>query len=383
MGLRFPIYLDNQATTPLDPRVLAVMLPYLKEKFGNPHSTSHRFGWEGAAAVDVARGQIAALIGARPDEIIFTSGATEANNLGVKGLAETFQGKKSKIITVRTEHKCVLEACKAAEKWGYQVTELTVARDGLVDIKALKNMLDDQVLLVSVMAVNNEIGVIQDIGAIGKLCREAGVLFHCDAAQGFGKIPLEVAAMHIDLMSLSGHKIYGPKGVGALYVRKAVKRLLSPQMSGGGQEGGVRSGTLSPALTAGFGKAAEIAAGEMDGEAGRMDGMFRAFLKTLDTSGINFKLNGSPEARWHGNLNLTFPGIDGDLLLSSLKKIAVSSGAACASAVEGPSYVLEALKVPEREAKGTIRVGFGRFTSAEEADFAARYIAETVTGLQG
>ena len=383
MAPNFPIYLDNQATTPLDPRVLKAMTPYLGEKFGNPHSTSHRFGWEAAAAIDVARGKIANLIGAEAREIFFLSGATEANNLAIKGLAETYSGKKSRIITVSTEHKCVLESCLACEKWGFETTFLGVGKDGLVDLSDLEKTLDESVALVSVMAVNNEIGVIQPLGEIGGLCRAKGILFHCDAAQAFGKIPLDVAAMKIDLVSLSGHKIYGPKGIGALYIKKSVKRLLIPQMSGGGQEGGLRSGTLPPALCVGFGVAAAIAGDEMSAEAARMKAVFRGFLQTLENSGINFRVNGPVEQRWHGNLSITFPEIDGDLLLSALKKIAVSSGAACASATEGPSYVLGALGVPEKAAKGTIRVGFGRFTTGDEAEYAAGYIAETVKRFKG
>ncbi|MCH7807122.1 MAG: aminotransferase class V-fold PLP-dependent enzyme [Proteobacteria bacterium] len=383
MALNFPIYLDNQATTPLDPRVLKAMTPYLGEKFGNPHSTSHRFGWEAAAAIDVARGKIANLIGAEAREIFFLSGATEANNLAIKGLAETYSGRKSRIITVSTEHKCVLESCLASEKWGFETTFLGVGKDGLVDLSDLEKALDESVALVSVMAVNNEIGVIQPLGEIGKLCKAKGILFHCDAAQAFGKTPLDVAAMKIDLMSLSGHKIYGPKGIGALYIKKSVKRLLAPQMSGGGQEGGLRSGTLPPVLCVGFGAAAAIAANEMSAEASRMKAVFRGFVQTLENSGIDFRINGSLKQRWHGNLSITFPEIDGDLLLSALKKIAVSSGAACASATEGPSYVLEALGVLEKAAKGTIRVGFGRFTTGDEAEYAAGYVAETVKRFKG
>ena len=383
MALKFPIYLDNQATTPLDPRVLAAMEPYFSEKFGNPHSTTHRFGWEGAAAIDVARGKIAKITGADGGEILFLSGATEANNLAIKGLAETFQGKKTRIITVSTEHKCVLESCLAAEKWGFETTFLGVGKDGLLDLKALEAALDDSVLMVSVMAVNNEIGVIQPLAEIGKLCRDKGVLFHCDAAQGFGKIPLDVDGMKVDLMSLSGHKIYGPKGVGALYVKKGVKRLITPQMSGGGQEGGVRSGTLAPALCVGFGAAAALAAEEMDKEATRMEAVFKGFMQTLEDADLKFTVNGSRQTRWHGNLNLTFPGINGDLLLSKLKNIAISSGAACASAVEGPSYVLQALGVSDKDAESSIRIGFGRFITGDEAEYAANYLADTVKKLQG
>ena len=383
MALNFPIYLDNQATTPLDARVLKAMSSCLTEKFGNPHSVTHRFGWEAAAAIDVARGKIASLVGADANDIYFLSGATEANNLAIKGLAETYQGKKSRIITASTEHKCVLESCLAAEKWGFETIFPGVGKDGLIDLNDLEKALDGSVALVTVMAVNNEIGVIQPLEEIGRLCQAKGILFHCDAAQAFGKIPLDVAAMNIDLMSLSGHKIYGPKGVGALYVRKQVKRLLTPQMSGGGQEGGLRSGTLAPALCIGFGAAAAIARDEMVSEAERMKAVFKGFVETLESSGINFRINGSVDQRWPANLNVTFPGINGDLLLSKMKNIAVSSGAACASAVEGPSYVLQALGVSDRDAESSLRIGFGRFTTGDEAEYAANYIVETVKKFKG
>jgi len=381
MTLKFPIYLDNQATTPLDPRVLETMLPFMSGKFGNPHSTTHSYGWEGAAAIDVAREKIASLIGAGPEEIIFTSGATEANNLAIKGIFRTFKGKKDRIITANTEHSCVLESAAAIAADGADVISLGVGKDGLISLEGLEKNLTDETALVSIMAVNNEIGVIQPLEEIGKLCRNKGVLFHSDAAQAFGKIPLNVGDMNIDLMSLSAHKIYGPKGVGALYVRKKVQRLLTPHMAGGGQERGIRSGTLSPALCVGFGMAAEIAAAEMDAELKRMAAMSAKFLGTLREVLSNATLNGSGKARWPGNLNLTFPGINGDLLISNLKNIAISSGAACASAVEGPSYVLEALGVSEADASSSLRIGFGRFTSEEEASYAAEYLRKTVGDL--
>jgi len=381
MTLKFPIYLDNQATTPLDARVLEAMLPLMRQGFGNPHSTSHAFGWEAAAAVDVAREQIAGLIGATPGEIIFTSGATEANNLAIKGIFGTFKGKKGRIITAKTEHKCVLESATDAAGDGAEIITLGVGKDGLISLDDLKKNLNDKTALVSIMAVNNEIGVIQPLSEIGTRCRQAGVLFHSDAAQAFGKIPLDVEAMKIDLMSLSAHKIYGPKGVGALYVRKKFQRLLTPQMSGGGQERGIRSGTLSPALCVGFGVAAEIAAAEMAAENKRMIAIAAGFLGTLKKAVLGLMVNGSLEQRWAGNLNLTFPGVNGDLLISALKNIAVSSGAACASATEGPSYVLEALGVAEADAGSTLRIGFGRFTTEEEASYAAEYLAKAVKDL--
>lgn len=382
MTLKFPIYLDNQATTPLDPRVLEAMMPYLTEKFGNPHSTTHRHGFEGSAAIEAAREQIAGLINAEPREVTFTSGATESNNLAIKGIAETFRGKSCDIITVRTEHKCVLESALVAERWGANILYVPVRPDGLVDLKRLAAMLSERARLVTIMAVNNEIGVIQPLKEIGEICTAANVPFHCDAAQAAGKTPLDVKKMKIGMMSLSAHKIYGPKGVGAIYVRRDLRRLLQPFMSGGGQEGALRSGTLSPALCAGFGRAAEIARKEMKKESARIEKMGRKFWRALKKGIPGIKLNGSKTHRWWGNLNVTFPGIDGDLLISDLRKIAVSSGAACASALEGPSYVLEALGVPETHAKSTLRIGLGRFTTDEEARFAADYIVERVRKLK-
>lgn len=378
MGLKFPIYLDNQASTPLDPRVFQAMEPYLTAKAGNPHS-EHTFGWQAAAAVDIAREQVAGLVGANPKDILFTSGATEANNLAIKGIAETFRGKKNKVITLKTEHKCVLESVKAAEKAGSEAIFLDVRPDGLLDLDVLADAIDDNTALVSVMAVNNEIGVIQDIADIGVLCRERNVLFHCDAAQAFGKIPLDVEAMQIDLLSISGHKIYGPIGVGALYVRDKVKRLLRPHMAGGGQEAGIRSGTLSPALCAGLGKAAAIAADEMGAEAARMQTLFDRFLEKIGDAAI---LNGAQDARWPGNLNLSFDGVRADNLVASLKKIAVSTGSACSAGTDGPSHVLEALGVPDDLLEASIRIGFGRFTTIEDVNFAADYLLEALQDLR-
>lgn len=377
MSLKFPIYLDNQASTPLDPRVLEAMTPYLTETLGNPHS-EHHFGWQGMAAIEVAREKVASLIGAKPKEILFLSGATEANNLAIKGIAETFRGKKNKIITLKTEHKCVIESALYAGKQGTEVVFLDVGRDGMIDLAALEAAMDDNTALVSVMAVNNEIGVIQPMKAIGALCRARGVLFHSDGAQGFGKIPLDVEAMNIDLMSVTAHKAYGPIGAGALYVRQKVARLLTPQMSGGGQEAGIRSGTLSPALCVGLGKVAEIAADEMAGEAARMKAMFDQFLGTLKRGSNRVKVNGPLTDRWFGNLNVSFPGVKAELLIAGLKKIAVSSGSACLAAETGPSYVLMALGLTDEELDASLRIGFGRFTTSPEAEFGASYLLETL-----
>lgn len=377
MELKFPIYLDNQASTPLDPRVLAAMMPYLTEKFGNPHS-NHHFGWQGMAAIDVAREKVADLIGAKPKEILFLSGATEANNLAIKGIAETFRGKKNKIITLATEHKCVLESVAYASRHGSEAVILEVGPEGLVDLAVLEAAIDENTAIVSVMAVNNEIGAIQPMREIGALCREKGALLHTDAAQAFGKIPLDVEDMNIDLMSVTAHKAYGPIGAGALFVRQKVKRLLNPQMSGGGQEADIRSGTLSPALCVGLGMTAEIAGAEMEAEAARMKAMFDGFLGTLKRGSNRVKVNGPLKDRWFGNLNVSFPGAKGELLIAALKKISVSSGSACLAAETGPSYVLQALGLSDEELDASLRIGFGRFTTEAEAEFGANYLLETL-----
>ena len=346
MAVKTPVYMDYQATTPLDPRVLDAMMPYLTDRFGNPHSVGHRFGWEAEAGVDKARGDVATLIGAEPEDIVFTSGATETNNLVLKGVMAAYGTKRDHLVTVVTEHKCVLEAAASVARAGFQVTLLPVGGDGLIDLDRLADSLTDRTALVSVMTVNNEIGVIQPIARIGALCRERGVLFHTDAAQAFGKLPLDVADQNIDLMSISGHKIHGPKGIGALYLRRRPRIRLVPQMDGGGQEGGIRSGTLSPALCVGLGAAASIAGAEMarDGEhVARLMGRFRSKLVDALPGVV---VNGHTEQRYPGNLNLSFPGLDGELLIANLRDLAVSSGAACASATTGPSYVLEAIGVP-------------------------------------
>lgn len=383
MAVKTPIYMDYQATTPLDPRVLDAMMPYLTDRFGNPHSVGHRFGWEAEAGVDKARGDVATLIGAAPEDIVFTSGATETNNLVLKGVMAAYGAKRDHLVTVVTEHKCVLEAAASVARAGFQVTLLPVGGDGLIDLDRLADSLTDRTALVSVMTVNNEIGVIQPVARIGALCRERGVLFHTDAAQAFGKLPLDVADQNIDLISISGHKIHGPKGIGALYMRRRPRIRLVPQMDGGGQEGGIRSGTLSPALCAGLGAAASIAGAEMarDGEhVARLMGRFRSKLVDVLPGVV---VNGHTEQRYSGNLNLSFPGLDGELLIANLRDLAVSSGAACASATTGPSYVLEAIGVPEELAAASIRFGIGRFTTEAEVDFAAGRVIETVAQMGG
>lgn len=377
-NIKLPIYMDYQATTPLDPRVLDAMMPFLMQKFGNPHSTTHKFGWEAMDAIDRARDQIAGLIGASGEEIIFTSGATESNNLAIKGMGRFYREHRSHIITVSTEHKCVLEAARAMEREGFALTILGVEPDGLVDLNALAKAMTDQTLMVSVMAVNNEIGVIQPLAEIGALCREKRVFFHTDAAQAVGKIPLDVAAMNIDVMSISGHKIYGPKGIGALYMRKGARLKVDPLLSGGGQERGARSGTLAPMLCVGLGKACAIAETEYEAESVRLQGLFDRFLAGVRAAIPNAVLNGQRDRRFPGNVSISFPGIDGDLLLANMSDLAVSSGAACASAVDEPSYVLHALGVPEKLAEATIRFGIGRFTSEAEIDYAIQAVAKAV-----
>ena len=375
-------YMDYQSTTPLDERVLAAMMPYLTEKFGNPHSAEHRFGWEADAALDVARDHVAGAIAAKPENITFLSGATEANNLVIKGVMEHWGSAKPHLITVATEHKCVLEAAAVCERAGYRLTMLPVGSDGLIDLDQLDGAIGDETAIVSVMAVNNEIGVIQPLANIGALCRERGVLFHTDAAQAYGKIPLDVEAMNIDFMSISAHKIYGPKGVGALYRRQDGSTIIAPQMHGGGQEGGLRAGTQAPALVAGFGKAADLCAVEMAQEQGRLAKMMSRLKGGLRKTAPGMKINGHADVRWTGNLNICFPGLDGDRLFADTRGLAVSSGAACASAVAGPSYVLDAIGLSEKDAKASLRLGIGRFTTDEEIDFAVAKICDAV-GNQG
>jgi cysteine desulfurase len=384
-----PIYLDNQSSTPLDPRVLEAMLPYFTEQFGNPHSTSHAYGRIAAQAIEQARGEVAALIHADPRELIFTSGATEANNLAIKGAAHfarvhpRSEQLRDHIVTLTTEHKCVLESCAQLERDGFRVTYLPVARDGLVPLDALDAAISDRTLLVSVMAAHNEIGVIQPVAEIGALCRAKGALFHSDAAQAFGKIPLDVEAMQIDLLSISGHKVYGPKGVGVLYIRRRPRVRLSPLIDGGGQERGLRSGTLPTPLCVGIGRAAAIAAAEMTDESVRLRQLRDRLQAGLARRVPGVSVNGDVERRLPGNLNFCFPGISAMSLIESCPGIAISTGSACTSASVEPSYVLRALGLSESDANGGIRVGIGRFTTSAEVDFAVDALAAAAAQLAG
>jgi cysteine desulfurase len=377
-----PVYLDYQATTPADPRVVEAMLPYFNNQFGNPHSRGHSIGWRAEDAVERAREQVAALIGAEIREIIFTSGATEANNLAIKGVARFYGKKKNHVITVATEHKCVLESCAQLEREGFNVTYLPVQANGLLDLDVLKDAIDDNTCLVSVMAVNNEIGVIQPIADIGALCREGGVFFHTDAAQATGKITLDVEAMNIDLMSISGHKFYGPMGVGVMYVRRRPRVRLVPLFDGGGQERGFRSGTLPLPLCVGLGKACELAQAEMAEEQARLLELRETLYQGICTRAPEAALNGDIENRIPGNLNLSFAGIDGEALLAGLKEIAVSSGSACTSASVEPSYVLKALGLGDALARSSLRIGLGRFTTDAEVDIAINEITKQVETLR-
>lgn len=379
------LYLDSQATTSLDPRVLDAMMPYMTEQYGNPHSNSHLYGWEGAKAVEDAREQVAKLIGADPKEIIFTSGATESNNIAVKGVARFYKDKKQRIITVSTEHKCVLDSCRKMEQEGFHVTYMPVKENGILDLKMLEEELinhGDKTVLLSVMAINNEIGVIQPIKEIGALCRKYKVLFHTDAAQALGKIPINVNEMNIDLMSLSGHKIYGPKGVGALYIRRKPRVRVEPIQSGGGQERGIRSGTLPTFLCVGMGKACEIASQEMERDAQHAKVLWERLYKNITDRLDYVYLNGDKDQRWPGNLNVSFAFVEGESLLMGLKDVACSSGSACTSASLEPSYVLRALGVDEELAHTSLRFGIGRFTTKEEIDYACDKLVEKVNRLR-
>ncbi len=381
---RYPIYMDYQATTPCDPRVVEVMLPWFHESFGNPHAAYHAYGWRAEEAVNQARQQVADVLGAKPKEIIFTSGATEANNLAIKGVAEAYQqSERNHIITLSTEHKCVREACRvAAERHGYRLTELPVQPNGIVDLDRYRGAVDDHTLLVSAMLVNNEIGVIQPIQEMAAIANERGALFHCDAAQAFGKLPIDVNALQVDLLSLSSHKSYGPPGIGALYIRRRPKVHIEPQIHGGGQERGYRSGTLPAPLIIGLGKAASIAAAGMDAETKRLEHFYQQFVSATVDKMEGVTLNGDHEQRFVGNINLSFAGLKNESLIMALKKLAVSSGSACASGSAEPSYVLRAIGLPEDTAHGAIRFGIGRFTTQEEIDEAVDLLQHTVQRLR-
>lgn len=373
--------MDYQSTTPVDPRVLDAMLPYFKEKFGNPHSRSHAFGWEAEEAVEEARKNIADLIHADAKEVIFTSGATESNNLALKGVAHFYKDKRKHIITVTTEHKCVLDTCRHLEKEGFEITYLPVKKDGLIDLEELRNAMTENTLIVSVMAVNNEIGVIQPLKEIGKMCRENGTFFHTDAAQAFGKIPLDVKEMNIDLMSVSGHKIYGPKGIGALYVSRKPRVRLEAIINGGGQERGMRSGTLATPIIVGLGEAAKIAASGMEEENARLGKLSKKFIDAM-LEIPHVYLNGHTEKRVPGNINISFSCIEGESMIGAIKDLAVSSGSACTSSSLEPSYVLRALGLDEELAHTSIRFGFGRFTTEEEVDHAIICMKKAVDRLR-
>jgi len=376
------IYLDYQSTTPCDPRVLEAMLPYFSEHFGNPHSRNHPHGWIAESAVEKAREQVAAILNADPREIIFTSGATESNNLAIKGVAQFHKDRKNHIITCVTEHKCVLDSCRHLQEEGFSITYLPVQKNGLIDLDQLQQAITPQTLLVSIMAVNNEIGVIQDLNSIGKICRDKGVLFHTDAAQAVGKIPLDVEAMNIDLLSLSGHKFYAPKGIGALYVRRKPRVRLHTLINGGGQERGLRSGTLPTPLCVGLGKACVLAQEENKEETKRLQTLSNHLYQGIMDNLTEVYLNGDREQRIPGNLNFSFAYVEGEGLMMAIKELSVSSGSACTSASLEPSYVLRALGVEEELAHTSIRLGLGRFTTVQEVDLATEKIINAVQRLR-
>ena len=379
--LKFPIYLDYSATTPVDPRVADKMIPYLTAQFGNPASRSHAFGWDAEAAVENARVEVANLLGCDPKEIIWTSGATESNNLAIKGAAHFYQGKGKHLITVKTEHKAVLDTCRELEREGFEVTYLGVQENGLIDMDELKAAIRPDTLLVSVMYVNNEIGVIQDIPAIGEMCREKGVLFHVDAAQATGKVDIDLTTLKVDLMSLSAHKTYGPKGIGALYVRRKPRVRLEAQMHGGGHERGFRSGTLATHQIVGMGEAYRIAREEMHTENERIR-MLRDRLWNGIKDMEEVYINGDIEQRVPHNLNVSFNFVEGESLIMAIKDLAVSSGSACTSASLEPSYVLRALGRNDEMAHSSIRFTIGRFTTEEEVDYAVQLLKQKIGKLR-
>jgi len=377
------IYLDNHATTPLDPRVLEAMLPYFGPRFGNPASRTHRYGWESGKAVELGRQQVAGLIGADPQEIVFTSGATESNNLAIKGAAEELRSRGSHIVSMSTEHKAVLDPIHHLEREGFSATILGPRADGLIDLDEFRASLRPETILASIMFANNEIGVVQPVREIGAICRERGVLFHCDAAQAFGKLPVDLASEPIDLLSFSGHKIYGPKGVGGLFVRRHPVRVrLASQMDGGGHENGYRSGTLNVPGIVGLGAAAAIAGEEMAGESLRLKALRDALKLRLEAALPGLRINGSMEHRLPGNLNVSFAGVDGETLLMSLPDVALSTSAACSSGAMESSSVVRALGATEAEAQASVRFGLGRFTTAEEIDCAAARVIEVVSRIR-
>ena len=381
--VKLPIYMDNHATTRTDPRVVEAMLPYFTENFGNAASRNHEFGWVAEQAVEEGRERIAKLVGATAKEIIFTSGATESDNLAIKGVAEMYKQKGNHIITQATEHKAVLDTCKRLEKYGFRVTYLPVQKDGRIDLDDLKRAIDDKTILVTIMAANNEIGVLQPIREIGALCHERGVLFHTDAVQAIGKVPFNVIQDNVDIASITAHKLYGPKGVGALYVRRKNPRVqLVAQIDGGGHERGMRSGTLNVPGIVGLGKACALASEGMAEEAKRLAGLRDRLKDKIMGQLDEVYINGSVEHRLPGNLNISFAYVEGESLLMGINDIAVSSGSACTSATLEPSYVLKALGVGEDLAHTSIRFGLGRFNTEEEVDYVVNKMVQVVTKLR-
>jgi cysteine desulfurase len=383
MAVKLPIYMDNHATTPVDPRVVDAMLPYFTEKFGNAASRNHSFGWAGEEAIEIARAQIASLIGATPKEIIFTSGATESDNLMIKGVAEMYREKGNHIITQAIEHKAVLDTCKRLEKYGYEVTYLPVQKDGRVDPEDVRKAITPKTILITIMYANNEIGIINPIQEIGKIAKEHGIIFAVDGVQAVGKIPVDVQKDNIDLLAISGHKIYGPKGVGALYVRRRNPRVqLSAIIDGGGHERGMRSGTLNVTGIIGLGKACELAQQEMAREGERLRGLRDRLRAGLEAKLDEVFVNGSWDHRLPNNLNMSFAYVEGESLLMGINDVAVSSGSACTSATLEPSYVLKALGVGEDLAHTSIRFGLGRFNTQEEVDYVIDKMVQVVTKLR-
>jgi cysteine desulfurase len=383
MAIKLPIYMDYHATTPVDPRVVEAMVPYFTEHFGNAASRNHPFGWEAEEAVEKARKQVAELIGANAKEIVFTSGATESDNLAIKGVAEMYREKGNHIITCVTEHKAVIDTCKRLEKEGYRVTYLPVQKDGLISLDDLRHALSDKTILITLMAANNEIGVVQPIAEIGAIAKEKGILFHTDAVQAVGKIPFNVNDLKVDMASMSAHKMYGPKGVGALYVRRRNPRvLLAPIIDGGGHERGMRSGTLNVPGIVGFGKAAELCRLEMESDTKRLLALRERLNEKLHKGLDEIYINGSMERRLPHNLNISFAYVEGESLLMGINDVAVSSGSACTSASLEPSYVLKALGAGDDLAHSSIRFGLGRWTSEEEVDYVAAKLITVVTRLR-
>jgi cysteine desulfurase len=375
--------MDYQATTPMDPRVLEEMLPYFTDKFGNAASRNHSYGWEAEKAVDDSREKLANVIGADPREIIFTSGATESDNMALKGVAEMYKSKGNHIVTSMIEHKAIIDSAKRLETWGFDVTYIEPPEDGITTAEMVEEAITDKTILVSVMSANNEIGVINPIREIGQICRSRGILFHTDATQGYGKVPIDVNEDYIDLLSLTAHKIYGPKGVGAIYVRRRKPRVrLSAIIDGGGHERGMRSGTLNVSGIVGFGKAAELCQEEMADEAIRLTNIRNKFKATMMESLEEVYVNGHETKRIPGNMNLSFPYVEGESLIMGIKDVAVSSGSACTSASLEPSYVLKAMGRGDELAHSSIRFGFGRFTQQEEVDYVAEKVVEVVARLR-